>query len=619
MRSVKQFLALAAIFFSAQLMAQSITVCGYVTDLNGSGISNQTVYLEDSLSMSTATAVTDSLGYYCATLSTGPGGSQGMVLGYTQDCNGSYQYQVAFYSPAQSSVTLNFSICTGTSTTCSAYIQGNPTPMGQWQFTAYSTVGTPPFTYSWTVSNGTTYSTQSIMLNNLPTGYYTVCVGVTDANGCYTAACDSLVISASTCSASYTYSTTSVSNQVQFTSSTTGTAPFTYEWAFGDGDSAFVANPIHQYNSAGGYGCTLIVTDSTGCVATYFDTVYPGPVPCSAWAQQNVNGLTANFNGYFYGVPPMTYAWDFGDGNGSSLKNPSHTYSTAGTYTVSMIGTDSYGCTDTVSLTTVVTGTGGGTTCMASFVVIPDTAAIAQGNLTFDFVDLSTGSPSSWQWSFGDGSSSSLQSPSHTYSSLGTYVVMLTISDSANGCFSAALDSLVIDSSFTLAPIVVNFTYTNLGNNTVMFTNLSGLVQGNFDYHWDFGDGTTSTIENPTHHYAAEGTYNVCLLVTGLDGMTYRDCNDEVEALSSIGIVEWEDRISSPYPNPASNTIFLNVDQGIDIQNIQLTDVQGRHIDVRWEKQDGRVQLDVPAHPHGLYLIHMRSGDKTWSRRVILE
>jgi PKD repeat protein len=700
MRSVQNILSLLAVLLTVGSYAQTISVCGTVSDLNGNPVVNQTVYLSDSLSGSTATAITDSTGDYCASLGISVFGTQGMVLGYTQDCNNNFQYQTVFFTPGTSSVTLNFSIC----------VTGSPS---------------------------------------------------------------------NSCSASFVYDTTAVANQIQFTSTSTGTAPFTYSWDFGDGNSSSQANPLHQYNSGSAFGATLTVTDSAGCIATYYDTVFSGPVNCSALAFQSANGPTVSFSGYFYGVPPVTYLWAFGDGSTSSMKNPVHTYVNAGTYNVTMVGTDSYGCSDTVYLTAVASGNSGscqaswtgtsvaGTTtvnfssqitggsgpfsylwnfgdgststsanpahtynamghynvcltisdsictdtycdsvlvgmgsscsvfasassnalavnlyasawgtapytyswslpngqtsslqnpviqslsqgiytacvsitdatgctssdcvafsvggtnnCQAAFAMIPDTVAIAAGNLTFDFIDLSTGSPYSWSWNFGDGGTSNAQNPSHTYSSLGIYAVTLQIQDSSNNCVSIALDSLVIDSSFTLAPITVNFSYINLGNNTIMFTNLSGLVQGNFSYYWEFGDGNSSTIENPTHHYGAQGTYNVCLLVTGNDGMTYRHCDDQVEATITVGMGELEDKVSAPYPNPSNVGVYLDLGRDIQIESVQMTDVQGRLMELRWEQMDDRVYLEPVGNAEGLYLISLWSDETNWNRRIIFK
>jgi len=126
MRSVKKLMTSMLLLLSIGLFAQTITVSGSVTDLSGgAGIYNQTVYLTDSTSGSSVTAVTDSSGYYSVSMSAGSL-FNGMIIGYTNDCNSSSVYQVATYSSSTTAVTLNFSICTSSSpggSSCSVSIQ----------------------------------------------------------------------------------------------------------------------------------------------------------------------------------------------------------------------------------------------------------------------------------------------------------------------------------------------------------------------------------------------------------------------------------------------------------------------------------------------------------------
>ena len=123
---------------------------------------------------------------------------------------------------------------------------------------------------------------------------------------------------------------------------------------------------------------------------------------------------------------PASWNWSFGDGYMSTLKNPDHTYSAAGTYTVSLeaanaIGTGRLNRTDYITVSAPVP--------VASFTGTPTTGTAP---LAVQFTDLSTGSPNSWSWSFGDGGTSTVQNPSHTYNTSGTYSVSLTAAN-ANG------------------------------------------------------------------------------------------------------------------------------------------------------------------------------------------
>jgi PKD repeat protein len=121
---------------------------------------------------------------------------------------------------------------------------------------------------------------------------------------------------------------------------------------------------------------------------------------------------------------PTSWSWDFGDGNTSTEENPSHTYTSVGTYTVELTVTNDYG-SDTKTKTDYITVV---TSPTANFEA--DQTTITYGE-TVNFTDQSTGNPTSWSWDFADGSTSTQQNPSHTYNSVGTYTVELTVSNSA--------------------------------------------------------------------------------------------------------------------------------------------------------------------------------------------
>jgi PKD repeat protein len=142
--------------------------------------------------------------------------------------------------------------------------------------------------------------------------------------------------------------------------------------------------------------------------------------------------------------------------------------------------------------------------CQASFYSTPDST----NQLIIHFIDNSTGSPISWAWNFGDGTSSTAQNPSHTYASAGTYSVTLSIT-TAN-CGDTITNQVVVSTGGNTCQS--NFTYTANGN-TVTFTDIS---TGNpTSWAWSFGDGTSSTAQNPTHTYGSAGTYSVSLLIFG--------------------------------------------------------------------------------------------------------
>ena len=137
---------------------------------------------------------------------------------------------------------------------------------------------------------------------------------------------------------------------------------------------------------------------------------------------------------------PASWSWDFGDGNTSTLENPTNTYANDGTYSVTLTEENSLGTNATTMTGYIVVGS---TAPVAAFIANRPTSGTAP--LTVQFTDQSTGSPTSWEWSFGDGSTSSLQNPSETYQNAGTYTVTLTSSNSEGSSTNTASQTITVD------------------------------------------------------------------------------------------------------------------------------------------------------------------------------
>jgi PKD repeat protein len=137
--------------------------------------------------------------------------------------------------------------------------------------------------------------------------------------------------------------------------------------------------------------------------------------------------------------------------------------------------------------------------------------------LTVQFTDTSLNTPTIWNWSFGDGSSSTLKNPSHTYSSVGTFTVALTATNSAGSNTNTKTNYITVSSGVG-APVAA-FTGSPLSGTAplpVQFTDAS--TDSPIGWAWFFGDGASSTIQHPVHIYTTAGTYNVSLNVTNISG-----------------------------------------------------------------------------------------------------
>jgi len=205
-----------------------------------------------------------------------------------------------------------------------------------------------------------------------------------------------------------------------------------------------------------------------------------------------------------------SYAWTFGDGTTSTAANPSKVYSAAGTYTVSLTVTGPGG-SNTQTRTNYITVTALPPP-VAQFTGTPTSGL---GPLTVSFTNTSTGSITSYDWTFGDGTTSTAANPVKVYSAAGTYTVSLTVTGPGGNNTQTRTNYVTV----TPPAPVAQFTGTptsGLGPLTASFTNTS---TGNItSYAWAFGDGTTSTAANPVKVYSAAGTYTVSLTVTGPGG-----------------------------------------------------------------------------------------------------
>jgi PKD repeat protein len=199
-------------------------------------------------------------------------------------------------------------------------------------------------------------------------------------------------------------------------------------------------------------------------------------------------------------------SWDFGDGFSSTSTNPTHSYNVSGAYTV-ILTVSGGGAQSQASR--VVTVSAALPQLVAAFSYAPPAPKTAQD---ITFTDQSTGGVTSWAWSFGDGSTSTLQNPTKHYNTAGAYTVTLTIFRNSE---SATVSHLLNVGSTTPAgtlPVAAFDIPTNvIAGQSVLFTDRSTDATS---WAWSFGDGGTSTSQNPVHAFAATGTYNVTLTVS---------------------------------------------------------------------------------------------------------
>ncbi len=228
-------------------------------------------------------------------------------------------------------------------------------------FTSGLTGGTFPYTYSWNFGDGSGLSAlQDPTHVYTAAGSYTVSETVTDALGAVAmGTTDVTIAQAVTSAATASDRTTDVGVTDSFTANAAlGSGSYTYAWAFGDGDLSTAENPTHAYAATGTYTVDLTVTDAWGasCLSSTTVNVIAGPsgtVSANTITPNTKTSVhfTANGTG---GVGAFSYAWTFGDGAVGTGATPTHTYGTAGTYTVTVVITDHVGGSVTKTLTETV-------------------------------------------------------------------------------------------------------------------------------------------------------------------------------------------------------------------------------------------------------------------------
>ena len=373
-----------------------------------------------------------------------------------------------------------------------------------------------------------------------------------------------------------------------------------WNWNFGDGNNSNEQNPEHTYYTAGNYTVNLTTINKDGAdskttlitvfgqtampVANFSSDVTSGYVPLKVrFTDQSENAEAWN--------------WDFEDGNNSTERNPVHTYSSAGNYTVNLTVTNEKGTDSKIAIIMVskqeMPSLGGVPVLPLPVADFSINVSSGYAPLSIRFTDTSKNTDGRI-WDFGDGNNSTEQNPEHTYSATGNYTVNLTATNE-NGKSSKLATIIVLDQG-NLEPLipVANFS-VNVANGyaplTVKFTDQSEYVTG---WSWSFGDGDTSTEQNPAHTYSSAGNYTVNLTVS--------NANVTVSRLAMITVFE------QPAVLPVAN-FSSNVTTDYAPLDVQFTDNSLNATGWKWDFGDGATSIEQnPAHTYstaGNYAINL--------------
>lgn len=407
--------------------------------------------------------------------------------------------------------------------------------------------------------------------------------------------------------ADFTFSNECYGTSIPFVDGTTITSGnvSNWQWYFGDGNTSTQQSPQHNYNAEGIYSTTLVVTSNNGCKDTIKHFVEVWPIPVVNFSPTEVcfniptqfTDLTTISNNFTQNNI-TSWNWDFGDNSGTSTQqNPIYQYNSQGKFYATLSVVSNNGCPNSQTLEITVNP-------------IPQVdfiADITQGcsPLILNFTDNSTidtiGNISGWHWDFGNGNTSSAQSPngvvfnnpSHTNTAY--YNVTLSVT-SDKGC--TITDSM--SQKITVFPKpLADFTYSpeeaNIYDSEITFTDVSIVAN---QWLWDIGDkGTTYTNQHPVHHYTDSGDYYVTLFIENTFG-----CKDTTQQKVRIepAFALWIPNAFTP-DSDNKNDYFFVKGYGIDEIEILIFDrwgeliFEGNQIDSKWDGKykNGEIKQDV--------------------------
>jgi PKD repeat protein len=379
----------------------------------------------------------------------------------------------------------------------------------------------------------------------------------------------------------------------------------TYVWSFGDGSLGSGVSPTHTYIAAGNYTVLLTVTDLDGrsgvANGSAGITAAPvqNPIVMAGGPYTNTDYIPITFNGSGSydpanpnaGTSAVALTWNFGDGTSAAGPTPVHTYSSAGTFTVSVTGITASGGSTTVTTTATITDTTAPTGVPIVSVGGPYTAAPG-ANISFSSAGTMDPNslPLTYSWNFGDGGISSDSNPTYAYASPGVYSVILTVS---NGTSSGQAST----TATILAPAQVAFVVKAGGPYSTQILQPQMFdASGTNDpsgrqliYAWDFGDGMTGTGISPIHVYAKQGVYTVSLAVT--DGVSQSGSATTQATVAAPPAEAITANAGGPYQNVAGQSIVFNAGNSGDNLGNDLT--------YSWDFGDGTTGTGIePMHAY---------------------
>jgi PKD repeat protein/photosystem II stability/assembly factor-like uncharacterized protein len=420
-----------------------------------------------------------------------------LVISTTYGCKDSTTKVVIVFPQATLSPTVN---------TANQCLAGN-----NYSFTANASVSSGTISsILWQFGDGTNTSTINPPKVFTTSGAYSPRVISTTNNGCKDTATLSTIVYAmpkvnfaiNDSTQCFNYHAAKITN-----TSTAGEGTITSQsWKFGDGTTSTIFAPTKKYTQFGNYTVAVSVTNSVSCTdsAKHSMVIYPSGV--SSFTVNDSSQCLAGNSFVFSNtssVPAgsLSYFWTYGDGSNSSATSGTKSYGSANNYNVNLVGTTNNNCKDTFSKNMLVNPSP-----VVSFTENDLTQCLKGNNYIFN--NTSTGN-NTYIWRFGDGTSATIASPTHTYSSEGNKSIKLYALTN-KGCQDSVSKTAQVFPQSAVA-FATNNTDQCLGTNSFNFTNNTPTAFGT-NFNWNFGNGVTSIQRNGLLSYTAKGDYMVTLI-----------------------------------------------------------------------------------------------------------
>lgn len=354
-----------------------------------------------------------------------------------------------------------------------------------------------------------------------------------------------------------------------------------YSWTLGDGNNSTDSNVLNKtYAKDSVYSVKLATTTSVGCNASKTRSVYLGGYPD---ARFTINKDTQCFKGNVFSLTNAStiqrgvlssYVWQFGNGDTSHRINIlNYRYKTEDTFTIKLIGMSNLGCYDTASARVVTFAQS-----KAAFNIPNPIQCKDQNGFAFNNTSVIKYGSIAYQWSFGDNTSSSLQSPFKSYSSYGVYQVRL-ITTTNHNCKDTITVPVTVNAS-PLAAFNINSDKQCSRNNRFVFSSNSGIAQGSIArFDWMYGDNTKDSGANVSKQYLVEDSLTVRLVVT-----SDRGCKDTI------------DRPIVVFPQPKALFAVNSDIQCFKQQKFVLTNksqIKYGQLTYNWNFGDGKTSTDT--------------------------